>query len=192
MTQKRILIAYGSRYHSTAETSRKLGRYLEEQMNLNVLLVNLRKIERNSWPLLEKDKFAGVIVGTGIRISKWTKETRQFLEMNKNKVSDFKLVLGVFISCGYASDPSHYPIAIKEFMEDKFVKIGITPDIYDAFGGVFDFSPTSPHGSLNKQILKWGSRDLVMKIDYTQRNDYRDWNQIYDCARRFASKVNSP
>jgi menaquinone-dependent protoporphyrinogen oxidase len=189
MTKKKILIAYGSRYNSTAEISRNLGKILEEKLKLKVSLIDLREIDVDSWPLLERDQFAGIIVGTGIRLTKWTKEVRQFLKANRKNISDFKIVLGFFISCGYASDPKHYPIAKKEFLLDKFGQIGIMPDIYDAFGGVFDFSPSSPHGSINKQILRWGSRDLVMKIDYTQRNDYRDWNQIHDFARRFASKI---
>ena len=189
MTKKRILIAYGSRYNSTEEISRNLGKFLEEKLKLKVSLVDLREIDVDSWPLLERDQFAGIIIGTGIRLTKWTKEVRQFLKANKKNLSNLKIVLGFFISCGYASDPKHYSIAKKEFLEDKFGQIGIRPDIYDAFGGVFDFSPSSPHGSINKQILRWGSRDLIMRIDYTQRNDYRDWNQIYDFARRFASKI---
>ena len=113
------------------------------------------------------------------------------MKINRNAIEDSKVLFGFFISCGYASDPKHYPIAIKQFLEAKFEKFRVFPDISDAFGGVFDFSPTSSLSFLDKQILKRGARDLVMKIDYTQRNDYRDWDQIYGFAKRFETILNS-
>ena len=191
MTQKKILIAYGSRYHSTAETARNLAIFLEEKRNLNVNLLDLCKITKTSWPLLEREKYNGIIVGTGIRIGRWTNEVKQFVKINRNAIKDSEILFGFFISCGYASDPKHYPIAIKQFLEAKFEKFRFIPDIYDAFGGVFDFSPTSSLSSLDKQILKWGARDLVMKIDNIKRNDYRDWDQIYGFAKRFETMLNS-
>ncbi len=191
MTQKRVLIAYGSRYCSTAETAGKLAEFLEEEQNLTVSLFNLRKGKEKSWPLLEKQDFDGIIVGTGIRVGKWTREVKQFVKINKKAIKDTKTLFGFFISCGYASDPKYYPIAKKQFLEVKFEKLGFFPDIYDAFGGVFDFSPTSSLNIIDKQILKWGARDLVMNIDYIQRNDYRDWKQIYGFASRFETTLNS-
>jgi len=75
------------------------------------------------------------------------------------------------------------------FIEAKFEELRFFPDIFDAFGGVFNFSPTSSLSSLDKQILKWGARDLVMKIDYSQRNDYRDWDRIYDFGKKFEIRL---
>ncbi|MHA2095125.1 MAG: flavodoxin domain-containing protein [Candidatus Hodarchaeales archaeon] len=182
-------MAYGSRYQSTEDIAKNIAKYLEEKENLEVFVVNLRKLSRKSWPIVETGRFDALIVGTGIRVARWTKETTLFLKINKRIIHELNLPLGFFISCGYASDPSHYPIAMKQFIENRFTKLGIHPDIYEAFGGVFDFSPTSPYSHLDKQILKMGSRDLVMKIDFTQRNDYRDWNRIYKFADRFVSKL---
>ncbi|MHA2174350.1 MAG: hypothetical protein ACXABI_05940 [Candidatus Hodarchaeales archaeon] len=65
MTQKRILIAYGSRYTSTAETAGKVAIFLLEERNLNVSLYNLCKEKENSWTLIEKEEFDGIIVVTG-------------------------------------------------------------------------------------------------------------------------------
>ncbi|NHJ32308.1 MAG: hypothetical protein FK732_05560 [Asgard group archaeon] len=191
MTQKRILIAYGSRYNSTAETAGILAIFLREERNLNVSLYNLCKEKENSWPLLEKGEFEGIIVGTGIRIGKWTKEVSQFIKINKNELHNPKTIFGFFISCGYASDPKYYPIAKKQFILAKFKKYNLFPKITEAFGGVFDFSPSSNLNSLDKKILRWGARDLKMKINYTQRNDYRDWNKVYNFARKFESLLNS-
>ena len=183
MAPKRVLIAYGSRYHTTEKISKKLATYLD------VSVMNLRKIPRSSWPILISEKFDGIIVGTGIRVSKWTKETKEFVNASKSSILESSIPFGFFISCGYASDPHHYPIAIKEFLENKFSQIGILPDLFEAFGGVFDFSPTSTYSRVDKRILKWGSRDLVMNVDYSQRNDYIDWNRINEFADKFMAKL---
>ncbi|MHA2246808.1 MAG: flavodoxin domain-containing protein [Candidatus Hodarchaeales archaeon] len=187
MSKINILIAYGSRYHSTEEISTKIALFLENKLEFQVKLLDLRNTRAKNWPPLEK--YDGILVGTGIRITKWTKEAKQFLKRKKQIINQNNIILGVFVSCGYASDPKHYPIAIKDFLERIFDEIGIKPDIYDAFGGVFDFSNSSTKGAFDRKILVWGSRDLSMKINYTNRNDYRDWNQIYNFSSKFGKLV---
>ena len=91
MTHERILIAYGSRYNCTADISQKLANFLEERFNLKVSLLNLRETEAKSWPLLEREEYTGIIIGTGIRITKWTKEVRLFLKVNKVSRVSFKV-----------------------------------------------------------------------------------------------------
>lgn len=183
MVQTNILIAYGSRYGCTEEISHKIAEFLENEAGFRCTLLNLRKTGEKLWPSLER--YDGIMIGTGIRIGKWAKEAQSFLKKCKqNNMISFPIT-GVFISCGYASDPNHYPIAIRDFLERIFVQVGVTPDIYDAFGGVFDFSTLSKKGFFDRRILKWGSRDLCMKTDYANRNDYRNWTQIYDFSSRF-------
>lgn len=191
MTHKRILIAYGSRYNCTADISQKLAKFLEERFDLKVSLLNLRETATNSWPLLEREEYSGIIIGTGIRLTKWTKEVRLFLKVNKDRIQDLNITVGFFISCGYASDPKHYPIALRQFITDKMTSIGFKPNIYEAFGGIFDFATTSSLSSINKRILRWGSRDLEMKVDYNNRNDYRDWDRIYEFGNNFVTLLNA-
>ena len=64
MIKMRVLIAYGSRYGSTEEIANKISEYLEE-MNVESTVINLKKIKQPK--LTEYD---GVIVGSGIKISK--------------------------------------------------------------------------------------------------------------------------
>lgn len=185
--QKKILIAYGSRYGCTEEISNKIADYLEQDKRYHTKLLNLRG--NDHWTSIEE--FNGIIIGTGIRVGKWSKETKSFLKKCKQIKSSIKPIIGVFISCGYASDPKYYPSAIQNFLIDIIDDIGVKSliDIYDAFGGVFDFSNTSELGRIDKKILKLGARDLCMNIDYTERNDYRDWDIIYDFCSQFATLV---
>ena len=74
-------------------------------------------------------------------------------------------------------------------MEKEFDNIGIKPNIYEAFGGIFDFSESSNLSYLDRQILIRGASDLKIVQDYNKRNDYRDWVQIQDFCRKFAEMV---
>ena len=185
--KKKILVAYGSRYGCTEEISNKIADYLKQDKGYHTKLLNLRG--NDDWTSIEE--FNGVIIGTGIRIGKWSKETQSFLKECTKIKKSIKPIIGVFISCGYASDPKYYPIAIQNFLLDIFEKIGVKSliDIHDAFGGVFDFSNTSKINRIDKKILKLGARDLCMNIDYKERNDYRDWDRIYDFCSKFTTLV---
>ncbi|MFW9777671.1 MAG: flavodoxin domain-containing protein [Candidatus Heimdallarchaeota archaeon] len=184
MDQPKILIAYGSRYGCTEEISIKIADFLQEKELLTAKVVNLRTTPEEFWPI--PDDYQGVLLGTGIRIGKWTTEVESFLNRVKSSYFTEKGVIGFFISCGYAADPKHYPIAVRTFLEKKFNEMAIQPDIYEAFGGIFDFSSSSRIKSIDKQILKWGSRDLHLEIDYGNYNDYRNWGRIFDFSHSFA------
>jgi menaquinone-dependent protoporphyrinogen IX oxidase len=180
---KKVLIAFGSRWGSTEGIAYELSRELTN-IGLKPALINLRQTNQDHWPAV--DKYSAIILGTGIRISQWTKEVKEYLKKNQEKLVNGDVILGFFISCGYASDPDHYPIAIREFIEKKFRKIGIKPDIFEAFGGIFDFSVNSKLTSIDRKILKLGARDLCMKIDYNTKNDYRNWERVHE----FSTKIN--
>ena len=185
--QKQILIAYGSRYGCTEEISYEIAKYFEKTKGYNTKLLNLRG--KDLWISIEE--FNGIIIGTGIRIGKWSKETKSFLKKCTQIENSIKPIIGVFISCGYASDPKYYPNAIQSFLLDILDDIGVKSliNIYDVFGGVFDFSNSTKLSRIDKKILKLGARDLSMNIDYTEKNDYRDWNIIYDFCAQFDTLV---
>ncbi|NMC58378.1 MAG: hypothetical protein GYA51_03180 [Candidatus Methanofastidiosa archaeon] len=75
---KNVLIVYGSRYGCTEEVSKEIGKILEKE-GLSVSLVNLES-SKNAPKIEEYDAF---LVGSGIKIGKWTKETDNFLKKNK-------------------------------------------------------------------------------------------------------------
>lgn len=72
-------------------------------------------------------------------------------------------------------------------------KIGIEANISDVFGGVYDFSESSRMGGFAKKMMKMGikqmSEDLGIEIDENGKTDLRDWDQIQNFAKKFASLV---
>ncbi|MFX1514432.1 MAG: flavodoxin domain-containing protein [Promethearchaeota archaeon] len=188
MTNKSVLIAYGTRYGSTEEIVFEIEKILNNE-GLATSTVNLREIEKKDWPSI--DEYDAILVATGISFSRWTKESKNFLKKN---INTFKLngkKLGVFVVCGDATAPDERPKVRADFIEKVLKKLDVQADIYDAFGGVLDFSPSSPKGKLAKILLKIAikKRGKTLEIDFNGRNDFRDWTQIQNYAQKFASLV---
>jgi menaquinone-dependent protoporphyrinogen oxidase len=184
---KEVLIAYGSRYGSTEEIASKISEILEEK-NLKTTLINLKSFK--SKDSFNFDAFDGILIGSGIKIGKWTKTARLFLEYIKDKSIDKNKVLGIFISSGEAGNAERIPNVRENYIENVLKETEIKVDLYDAFGGVIDLSQNSELGFLVKKMIKMAAKkDPNLKDG--ERNDGRDWNQINNFAEEFAKLINS-
>ena len=183
MVKKKILIAYGTRYGSTEEISQEIVKTISER-GLEAELFNLRIGKSKNWPQL--DDFDGVIIGTSLKINAWKKQVKSFLAKNKIKFKNKKF--GVFTCGAYAiGEPSE----AKEDIAKRLMKnYELESEIYDAFGGVLDFSEDSKIGKAGKLALKAAALALTkekgLKIDTNERNDFRDWDKIRSFAEKFA------
>ncbi|MFX1252881.1 MAG: flavodoxin domain-containing protein [Promethearchaeota archaeon] len=185
---KKVLIAYGTRYGSTEGIAQELAKTLEKE-GIESQIVNLGKTKLRSWPSI--DEFDGILVGSGIKVTRWVKHPKTFLQKYKDELKNRGKILGIFISSGYAASPEKYPEAKKLFIEDLLVKLNVEADIYDAFGGIFDFSESSKMGFVDKKMLKLAamgmSEEFGLEYDPDGRNDFRDWDQIRGFAEKFAA-----
>jgi hypothetical protein len=71
------------------------------------------------------------------------KESKKFLENYREEFKKREKILGLFVSSGYASVPEKQLQTKKEYLEKVMAELGVEADIYDALGGVFDFSKSS-------------------------------------------------
>ncbi len=186
---KRVLILYGTRFGSTEEVSQEIAKILEKK-GISSQVVNLRETKPKEWPSLEG--VDGILVGSGIMMNKWTKEPEEFLKKHTNELSKGK-ILGMFVCSGLAvEDPQK---ARKMYVEDVSEKLGVNPNLYDAFGGVFDFSETSRMNFLEKKMfksaVKASQKEGGMTIDENGKNDLRNWDQIRRFAEEFAALMKS-
>lgn len=191
----KVLIAYGSRYGSTEEIAHAIAEILE-RAGLETQLIDLRRTKQKQWPSIAP--FDGVLVGSGIRIGRWTKEAIAFLKANAGEFKALKtkgLVVGAFVSSGMASTPGQEEEARRKYLEAVFAKLGMTGavDTYDAFGGVYDLSPTAPMGFLDKRMLGMAAKQMVKDtgtpLKEGARNDLRNWDQIRTFAEHFVQLV---
>lgn len=190
MANKKVLIAYGTRYGSTEEVSQEIAKMLENK-GMEVQLLDLKKTKSKNWPSIES--FDGILVGSSIKIMKWMKEPQAFLKKYKEELQKKEKALGIFISSGTAAVPEKREYARTEWIEKVMNKMGVEADIYDAFGGVFDFSESSRMGGMEKRMLKMAvkemSKDLGLELDKNSRNDLRDWEQIRSFTEKFAELI---
>lgn len=159
---RHFLVAFATRFGSTAEVAEAIGMCLEQAGAFADVrpVVDVTRLER----------YDAVIVGSAIRNSKWLPEAVQFLEAHRSVLS--KMPLAYFTLClslrhdtadnrrtvfGY-----HAPL-VRDFPELRPLSIGM-------FAGVIDFADLPP-------------MTRRMSIDAgIPEGDFRDWSQIRDWA----------
>ena len=184
---KNILIVYGTRFGSTEEISLNFKQILEKNGFL-VDLVNL-KSEKKHQSL--DTHYSGVLIGSGIRIARWTKEARNFLKTNVKDINKNRMLVGIFLSSGEASDPEKRPEIVEKYLVKVFKELGLDLGdhiFYDAFGGVYDLSKNTNLSWINRKMLRTVAKEDP-KIDPYGRRDYRDWDQINKFIDRFIAEI---
>jgi len=188
---KKVLVAYGSRYGCTEEVSQEIAKVLEKG-GLSVSLVNLESSNR----LPKIEEYDGILVGSGIKIGKWTKEADNLLKKNKESLKT--KILGLYTCSGLAMEDADK--AKKMYIEDKMEKLGIAAQLFDAFPGrslLCDFDLSNPKiGFIERKIIenvaKAQAKDnKPIIIDERWKNDPRGWEEIRSFASKFANLVAS-
>ncbi len=172
----KALIVYGTRYGTAAEIAEEMGKVMEnEGVEVDVI---------NSKGLKDCDVFLYdlVVVGSGIRMGKWTKESLKFLKDNKENLENKKVAL--FVSCGAANEEKTRAEGQEKYLDAVALKyLSGKPVAAGLFGSVYD--PNANHGLLYK--LTWTKsikKELEKKgIDTSKRYDYRNWDEIRAWAR---------
>ncbi|MHA1954192.1 MAG: flavodoxin domain-containing protein [Candidatus Heimdallarchaeaceae archaeon] len=186
MSNKKVLILYGTRYGSTEGVSERIAKILGEN-EVESLVVDLKKPPKDDGHL-DFNNYNGILIGTGMRAGQWTKDVKNFVSKNKDTLNSFKGKLGFFVSSGYAAVPEQYEKIKVEYTKDRLNKLGVEKvDFYDAFGGLMDLSKTSRMSWIEKKILTLvGSQSGLESDSNSKITDLRDWNQIENYAKEFS------
>ncbi|PWI49358.1 hypothetical protein CEE45_02150 [Candidatus Heimdallarchaeota archaeon B3_Heim] len=190
MTKPQVLLAYSSHFGSTSEIAQEIADVLRHE-EINVDVIDLKSHGEIQTPSLTN--YTGVIIGSSIRMASWAKEVLDFVQSNK-KILKGK-PLGVFVSSGEASNPDTYEKAKEKYLYkilDEFQLMG--PEvIYEAFGGVFDFSSSSNYSFLEKKILQRiaESSSSGFIVNDGKLNDFRNWQLIREWGTAFADLINT-
>ncbi len=167
----RALVAFGSKYGSTARLAEVIGEELRDKGH-EVDVVDLRL-----HPEPNIEGYDMVVLGSPVFVGKWTKEAKHFLEANGAQLCERKVAL--FVSCSDVLFPEKVEAGRKMYLEDVAASVpGLRPESFGMFGGVIDFSR---YGALTKALLAGvgTKKQLAGKgIDVTRPYDYRDWEQI--------------
>ena len=173
----RALVIYGTRWGGTVKIAEKIGSALNDEGYIADVF-NAKKKPQNV------DQYDLVIIGSGIRADKWTKEALNFIEKNIELLMTKKTAL--FVSCQMADGGKEsQDKANKIYLERTAVQYGLKPVKFGLFGGFLDFSKS--HG-LFVDILVRVNRNSLRKngLDTKKVRDTRDWNIIDAWTRQVA------
>jgi menaquinone-dependent protoporphyrinogen oxidase len=175
----KALVVYGTRYGTATEIAEEISRILDEE-GVEVDLKDARKLKDLNVSLYDL-----VVVGSGIKIGKWTKGSLKFLKNNKTALKDKKVAL--FVTCGAANLPETAREGQEKYLDDVAKKYLLNEPVSTGlFGSVFD--PDAKHGLLYKMANKFMIQKELEKQgkDITKRHDYRNWDEIHAWARNLA------
>jgi menaquinone-dependent protoporphyrinogen oxidase len=186
----KALIVYGTRYGATEMTAEEVANVFREE-GLDVKVVNLKDEK-----VKDISEYDLVLIGSGIKIKKWTKEPEQFLKKFQKELAEKKTAL--FICCGakYPLDgkadvETEIEYARKTHLEDKAAKYNLQPIALGLFGGVYNFNKM---GWLFRKTLSAVKPQLeAAGIPETEPGlyDTRDVNSIRNWAKEVTQKVQS-
>jgi menaquinone-dependent protoporphyrinogen oxidase len=178
----KALVVYGTRYGTATEIAEEIARVIKDE-GIEVDLADARGLKDcDVYP------YDLVVVGSGIKMGKWTKGSLKFLQNNKSALADKKVAL--FVTCGAANDEK----TADEGWEKYLKKVAAENLIHEPvdlglFGSVYD--PDAKHGMLFKFTMRFIKKDLEKQgIDTSKRLDYRDWDGIRAWARGLADMLN--
>ena len=184
----KVLILYVTRYGTTKEISDEIEKIIQEK-GITTESYNLG--ERNLKEIPPLEEYDGIIIGTGIKMKKWTNAVKKFVQKRKSELQKRQSALGFYVCCGEASKKNDISKAINNYITLKLQKLGIEPALIDAFGGCYDLTEGSSLTGMTRKIVV-----AIMKSEEGIENpegklhDYRDWEQIKDFTNKFGKLLN--
>jgi len=174
----KALVVYGSRYGTAAEIAEEIARVIREE-GIKVDLVDAKSIKDG-----DVSPYDLVVVGSGIKMGKWTKQPLKFIKKNKESLASRKVA--IFVSCGSANEEKTRPEGQKKYLDEVAQKNLMNPPVATGlFGSVYD--PEAKHGFMYNFYMRFVKQEMEEKgIDPTKRHDYRDWDEIRSWARGLA------
>jgi menaquinone-dependent protoporphyrinogen oxidase len=184
----KVLLVYGTRYGTTKEISDEIEKKIQEN-GINTESYNLNDVNLKNIPPL--DKFDGIILGTGIKIKKWTKEVKKFVKKRKSELEAIQNKMGFYVCCGEAAKKDKINDAIHNYITSKLEDIGLEPVLIDAFGGAYDLRDGSAvKGMTRKIVIGIMQKDEGIDNPEGKLHDFRDWEQIELFTNKFVNLLN--
>ena len=169
LKQLNVLVLYGTRWGGTEKVAQTIAKALKEEGN-SVDVFDAKKSPQTI------ESYDLVIVGSGLRADKWTKESLDFLEKNKAVLQTKKTAL--FVSCSMADrKDAKRETAKTRYLDQTAEQYGLKPLAYGYFGGLMDFSYS--HGLFVDFLVRFNRRKLRKGgLDTAAVYDTRDWTAI--------------
>ncbi|MDD4924547.1 MAG: flavodoxin domain-containing protein [Dehalococcoidales bacterium] len=184
---KKVLIVYGTRYGATESTSEEIAKVLRDA-GIDTTLINIGREK-----VKDVSAYDMVIVGSGMRMGKWTGAAEDFLKKYKKELSQKKMA--IFVSSAaealmkYDKNNEELEKIKKQYLEDKAAQNGLNPISMVIFGGVWDYNKMSFIFRKTMSPFKIKIEEAGFKEVSPGLYDTRDWDVIRNWAKEIAAKV---
>lgn len=188
VSEKKVLILYGTRFGATEGVAGKMAE-LARDNGIQAEVLDLKDLPQDRIP--DFTNYDGLMIGSSIKIGQWTKDVKKFVSNYKDQLNAFNGKKGFFVCSAYAADPESYQRVKTEYTLEACNKLGVEKlDLFDAFGGLMDFTETSRMGWLDKKLLKVAAKVASgEKAEDDSYTDLRDWDQIEKFTLEFFKKL---
>jgi menaquinone-dependent protoporphyrinogen IX oxidase len=197
MNYMKTLIVYGTRYGATAKTAEEIAEVLRNK-DIEVKISNAKDEK-----IRDLSEYDLVIVGSGIKAFRWTKEPKSFLKKFRKELRQKKVAL--FVCAGTwpliaeggplndnkddKSNPLSEEKSFKRFLENVAEDNNLTPVSLGLFGGIWDFDAIK---GLWGKIMGGMRKDLEAQgVDTSIPYDNRDIDAIRDWTENLVEIVES-
>ena len=183
----KALVVYGTRYGTTADTSAVIAEVLCSK-GFEVRVVDAKKDRVKSL-----SEFDLIMVGSGIKMGRWTKEPEKLLGKFQKELSKKKVAL--FVCCGSATPLTEeeknkeMEDAKRKYLEDKAIQYDLNPISLGFFGGIYDFNKMSWLLRKTMSGLKPKLEEAGFKETKSGFYDMRNLNKIRNWAKEVAKMV---
>jgi menaquinone-dependent protoporphyrinogen oxidase len=175
----KALIVYGSNTGSTEEIAETIASKLSDS-GIKVDLVDLKKKP------IRPEGYDLVIVGSGIKMGKWTTEALNYLKDNEESLS--RRPHAIFVSSGFASEPSRREQSRVDYIDavlEKHPKL--EPVSTGLFGGLYNWKRYN--FVIKRLVISLLKSMGHTEVDTSKPLDFRDWDVINAWAEELASNV---
>ena len=166
----KVLVAYGSKYGSTAEIADAIGQVLRE--------AGFDADVRSAETVQDLASYQAVVLGSGVYAGMWRKEAAEFLEAHQAELAERPVWL-------FSSGPSGKgdPVELLDGWRFPDAQKPIADRISPRDMAVF-------HGNIDRDKLNLAEK-LIVKAVKGEFGDFRDWEAIRTWASGVASTLSS-
>lgn len=177
----KVLIVYGTRYGTATEISEEIARVMESE-EIEVDVKDARSLKH-----FDISPYQLVVVGSGIKMGKWTKKSLNFLKENKEALASRHVA--IFVTCGAANEEKNRAEGQEKYLDQvAATNLVNEPVTTGLFGSKYD--PDAKHGLMYDFTMKFIKKDLEKQgIDTSKPIDYRNWDEIRAWARGLAESL---
>jgi menaquinone-dependent protoporphyrinogen oxidase len=166
--EKKVLVAYASKYGATAEIAEKIGEVLGEA-GLTVDVVAANKAD-------DPSSYAAVVLGSAVYIGGWRREAVKFLKNNQKKLAERPVWI-------FSSGPTGKGDPVELVKGWRF-----PGKISSAIEAIKPVDIAVFHGLVDSDKLNALERFAIKNVK-ALLGDFRDWEAITTWAKKIAAKL---